>query len=84
MSDSDVEDSDSVFRPSTSSGEIRINSSAVHDEFSKLDILNPKLGKMVKGRKCNTCSKEMMSHSSTNLKNHLKSKHPDIFTKVQG
>ena len=63
---------------------VKINVSVVHEEFLPIMMYNPKQAKQISGRRCKACGFEMMSSSACNLKNHLKAKHPDIFSKVQG
>ena len=68
----------------SSAVKVKINFSAVHEEFLPIMIYNPKQEKQINGRQCKACGIEMMSISATNLKNHLKAKHLDIYSKVLG
>ena len=65
----------------------RLNGSAVHEEFTRVNITNPKTGKIVQGSECKHCPSiktPLTSINPTNLKRHLESLHPDVFEKVRG
>ena len=68
----------------SSAAKVKIPASVVHEEFLPLLIFNKTQNKQIDGRKCKTCGFEMLSKTSCNLKNHLKAKHPDIYSKVEG
>ena len=65
----------------------RLNGSAVHEEFTRVNITNPKTGKIVQGSECKHCPSvktPLTSINPTNLKRHLESLHPAVFEKVRG
>ena len=65
----------------------QLNGSAVHEEFMRVNITNPKTGKIVQGSECKHCPSvktPLTSINPTNLKRHLESLHPDVFEKVRG
>ena len=62
----------------------KANSTSVHDEFTRYNFTEG--GRKRVGSKCNvaTCGFNMKDINPTNLKLHLKRKHPEIFDKVIG
>ena len=61
----------------------KANSTSVHEEFTRYNFTTEGGGKRV-GSKCNSCGFNMRDINPTNLKLHLKRKHPEIFDKVVG
>ena len=62
---------------------VRANASSVHEEFTKVHIVNA--GKQVWGSKCKHCDADpLRGVNPSNLKRHLKSAHTAVFDKVQG
>ena len=61
----------------------RVKSSAVHDHFDKIKIIHPTTKKTSDGSICKHCKAKLSNRISTNLKNHLKCKHPEVFDEVQ-
>ena len=61
---------------------LRVRSSAVHEHFDKVQISHPKTKKIVDGSTCKYCKTVFINRVTTNLKCHLKSKHPEAFDEV--
>ena len=62
----------------STSKKVKLYSSSVHDEF-EIWLCTKKTGLEVEGRKCKHCIKSFTNKNPTNLKNHLRSKHPMVF-----
>ena len=60
----------------------KANSTVVHEEFTLHKFMVG--GEEREGSTCKHCGYPMKDKNATNLKNHLKRKHPDIFEKVKG
>ena len=61
---------------------LRVRSSAVHEHFDQVQISHPKTKKIVDGSTCKYCKTVFINRVTTNLKCHLKSKHPEAFDEV--
>ena len=67
----------------------RVKASAVHDEFSRMDVVSKRKRKKggepssVLGSKCNHCSSHYVGKNPTTLLHHLKASHVEIFKQVQ-
>ena len=62
---------------------VRTRNSAVHDHFDQATVTNPTTKKSKDGSICRHCKVTLSNRISTNLKNHLKSQHPEAFDEVQ-
>ena len=71
---------------SSSSRKIRVNKSAVYSEFEEISWTCPKTNKIIYGQKCKVpgCTTQITGIRSSNMKNHLSSKHQDVFNRVLG
>ena len=62
---------------------VRANASSVHEEFTKVFVLND--GKRVLSSKCKHCTADALAGvNPSNLKRHLKSAHTAVHDKVKG
>ena len=59
---------------------VRTRISAVHNHFDQATVTNPTTKKTKDGSICRLWE---VTLSSTNIKNHLKSQHPDAFDEVE-
>ena len=57
--------------------------SSVHDHFDKIKIINKETKKILEGSMCKYCKSKFTGRISTNLKDHINRKHPEVFDKVQ-
>ena len=57
--------------------------SSVHDHFDKIKIINKETKKILEGSMCKYCQSKFTGRISTNLKDHINRKHPEVFDKVQ-
>ena len=64
-------------------GKVRPKSSAVHLHYESVKILHPTNETNADGVVCLHCRVTLSSKVTTNLKSHLKSKHPEVFDEVQ-
>ena len=64
-------------------GKVRPRSSAVHSHYEAVKITNPTNASSSDGVICLHCRVTLTSKVTTNLKSHLKSKHPEVFDEVQ-
>ena len=62
----------------------RIARSAVHEEFNEAQVFHKKERKFVEGRKCTHCATEFSSKNKSNLEDHLRVFHKDVYQKVLG
>ena len=60
----------------------RVRGSSVHEHFDEVQIINPNTKKHVKGASCKYCKFKFLQKNTTNLKRHLKVKHPQAFEEV--
>ena len=60
----------------------RISRSAVHDEFDEEELFNRRMRKTVEGRRCKHCRHEFLTKNKTNLEDHLRVFHKDVYQKV--
>ena len=60
----------------------RIARSAVHEEFNEAQVFHKKERKFVEGRKCTHCATEFSSKNKSNLEDHLRVFHKDVYQKV--
>lgn len=70
----------SIKKPSE---KFRVRRSSVHGHFKKVRIFFPTTNKSSFGSICKHCKAKFTNRISTNLKLHLKSKHPEAFDQVQ-
>lgn len=56
--------------------------STVHEHFDQLDVIHSKTNRHVKGSRCKYCMTEFSNRVSSNLKAHLKAKHPAALDEV--
>ena len=75
-------DVEMVSNEETESKKLRIRNSAVHLHFDQVQINHPKTRKIVDGSTCKYCKTIFINRVTTNLKSHLKSKHPEAFDEV--
>ena len=61
----------------------RLFRSSVHEHFEKIQVSHPSSKKTVDGSNCKYCGTTLINRVSTNLKNHLKFKHPEVFDEVK-
>ena len=61
----------------------RITHSAVHDEFDDEELFHKKHRKMVQGKRCKHCRNEFLTKNKTNLEDHLRVFHKDVYQKVR-
>ena len=61
----------------------RVQRSAVHEHYNKVKIFHPDTEQHSDGSICKHCTAKFSNRVSTNLKLHLKSKHPEVFDEVQ-
>ena len=67
----------------SNSNKIRnIRKSAVHEHYHRVKVLHPLTKKPVDGAVCKLCKSKFTSTVSTNLKSHLKGKHPEVYEEV--
>ena len=67
----------------SNSNEIRIKrKSAVHEHYNRVKILHLVTKKPIDGAVCKICKSQFTSRVSTNLKSHLKRKHPETYEEV--
>ena len=62
---------------------VRPRVSCVHEHFDQVRVTHPTTGKTSDGSTCKHCKFTLSNRVSTNLKNHLKSKHPETYEDVQ-
>ena len=62
----------------------RISRSAVHDEFKEEQLFNKREKKIVNGRRCNHCNSEFLNKNKSNLEEHLRVFHNDVYQKCLG
>ena len=62
---------------------VRTKNSAVHEHFDQATETNPTTKKTKDRSICRHCKVIFNNQKSTNLKNDLKSKHPEAFDEVQ-
>ena len=62
---------------------VSTRNSAVHGHFDQATVTNPTTKKTKDGSICRYCKVTLSHRFSTNLKNHLKSQHPEAFDEVQ-
>ena len=62
----------------------RISRSAVHDEFVPVELFHKRLGTNVEGRRCLHCDEEFLNKNKTNLDDHLKVFHADVYQRALG
>ena len=63
---------------------IKLNISSVHKHFKPMpNLYNPKSKTFCNGSYCESCDTVFYSSVATNLKRHLKQKHPAIFSQVE-
>lgn len=79
---SDSDDDDEVLMVDSSVKKPKLVSSCVHDEFLGIKVKKKGSQNETEGRKCKICSQTFINKNPTNLKNHLRSKHPETYTKV--
>ena len=60
----------------------RAHRSAVHTYYEPVELQHPTTKKQVQGSLCNLCKSTFIHRIATNLKGHLKSKHPEAFDQV--
>ena len=60
----------------------RVSRSCVHDVFEPTSVFHPVKQKHVEGSKCKVCGSVYTSKFSSNLKQHLKTQHKDMYEKV--
>ena len=61
---------------------LRLRHSAVHEHYHHVEVLHPSSQKVVDGSVCKYCQARFMTRVATNLKSHLKSKHPKVYEEV--
>ena len=61
----------------------RLKKSSVHEHFDRIKIRHPKTNKTSDGAICKHCRSKFSNRISTNLKTHLKVKHPEAYDQVQ-
>ena len=61
----------------------RLYRSSVHEHFDKVSVPHPSTKMTVAGSTCKYCAYTLINRVSTNLKNHLKFKHPEVFEEVK-
>ena len=66
----------------SNSNKIRIRRSTVHDHYHQVKFLNPITKKAKDGTVCKHCNSKFSNKITTNLKNHLKAKHPEAYEEV--
>ena len=63
---------------------VKLNISSVHKHFKPMpNLYNPKSKTFCNGSFCESCDTVFYSSVATNLKRHLKQKHPAIFSQVE-
>ena len=62
----------------------RISRSAVHDEFVPVQLFHKRLGTNVEGRRCLHCDQEFLNKNKTNLDDHLRVFHSDVYQRALG
>ena len=62
----------------------RISRSAVHDEFVPVQLFHKRLGTNVEGRRCLHCDHEFLNKNKTNLDDHLRVFHSDVYQRALG
>ena len=77
------EDEVSIDIKSKSSFIKRVHKSAVHEHFDKVKMLHPTTNETLDGASCKYCKTNLVSRVATNLKAHLKAKHPEAYDEVQ-
>ena len=62
----------------------RITISAVHQEFEPVELFHKRLGKMVDGRRCLHCDQEFLNKNKSNLEDHIRVFHKDVYKRARG
>ena len=62
----------------------RITNSAVHQEFEPVELFHKRLGKTVVGRRCLHCLEEFLSKNKSNLEDHIRVFHKDVYKRARG
>ena len=62
----------------------RITNSAVHREFEPVELFHKRLGKTVVGRRCLHCLEEFLCKNKSNLLDHIRVFHKDVYKRAQG
>ena len=70
----------------SSSRKLRVNKSAVYSEYVEYSWTCPNTNKIMYGQKCKVpgCETQISGIRSTNMKNHLAAKHPQVYQRVLG
>ena len=76
IKDETVENTDNADIEESNSNKVRIHKSAVHEHYQRVKILHPVTEKPIDGAICNYCKSKYATLVATNLKSHLKRKHP--------
>ena len=68
--------------PATKKATVKKNYTSIHEEFTRYKYIEA--GEERTGSQCNDCGFKMADINPTNLKLHVKRKHPEILDKVLG
>ena len=62
----------------------RIGRSAVHCEFEPVELFHKRLGRTVDGRRCLHCDQEFLNKNKSNLEDHIRVFHKDVYKRARG
>ena len=62
----------------------RIARSAFHCEFEQVELFHKRLGRTVVGRRCLHCDQEFLNKNKSNLQDHIRVFHKDVYKRAQG
>ena len=62
----------------------RIARSAFHGEFESVELFHKRLGKTVVGRRCLHCDQEFLNKNKSNLQDHIRVFHKDVYKRARG
>ena len=62
----------------------RIARSAFHCEFEPVELFHKRLGRTVVGRRCLHCDQEFLNKNKSNLQDHIRVFHKDVYKRAQG
>ena len=62
----------------------RLSASSVHEEFTNVEVVDPKTNQKSSCKQCKHCGKRVTSTNPTNLKCHLRSNHKEVYLRVEG
>ena len=61
---------------------LRPHRSSVHGYFDQVELKHPSTKQIVSGSLCKFCKASFLHRISSNLKSHLRNKHPETFAEV--